>query len=75
MFKLIVPVMFVILGSACTQAEGNSCFVNKDCEEGLVCCVQNLLNEQGKCVPPNECITDTAGNDSDTINDGNTDSQ
>ncbi|MBN2723080.1 MAG: hypothetical protein JXR95_03305 [Deltaproteobacteria bacterium] len=65
----------ILLG--CTQQEGSSCFVNKDCEDGLVCCIQDLNADKGTCQLKENCTGDVVDTvpDSSTNEDGSTDSK
>jgi hypothetical protein len=43
---------------ACSQAEGDACQVDRDCEDGLICNRNALGSDRGECVVPG---SDTGG--------------
>lgn len=55
--------------SACTRAEGESCQLNSDCEDGLICCARSA---RGICATrgTEQCGQSTTDSDSDSGPDG-----
>lgn len=64
--------VFVTLAPGCKQAEGDRCQLDSDCEDGLVCCIdQQQANLGGVCQPQGKCGPTPADAGSDgTVTDG-----
>ncbi len=56
-FTKILFFLFLI-GCGCSQTSGDTCKVNQDCEDPLICCYQAINAESGHCTEADNCNTD-----------------
>jgi hypothetical protein len=63
-FKCLATIVFLCAGLAgCSQAEGDACQVDRDCDDGLVC---QVSGSRGTCEQPEmDAGADDAGIDID----------
>jgi hypothetical protein len=54
-------VLFSMFG--CEQNENSVCYVNNDCEDEYICCLDNLSDERGTCKLADNCVNDGGNND------------
>ncbi|MDA3862291.1 MAG: hypothetical protein PF689_00315 [Deltaproteobacteria bacterium] len=62
---------FFLIACGCSQASGDFCKVNQDCEDPLICCYQAINGEYGHCTEPDNCNGDAGIDDIQQDSDTN----